>query len=113
MREIIDHKIDSVNAGLTIKALDQPGEGGANRLYRIEIELAANASMDFVEIEFTDGKSLGLTNESLLAIVEDRLRGFQNGPGACRENVVALTHIESAMRLLEHRHKRIAEAKPK
>jgi hypothetical protein len=113
MREIIDHKIDSVNEGLTVTAVDQPSEGGASRIYRIEGKLASNASAELAEIAFTDGKSLGLTNESLLAIVEDRLRGFQNGPGACRENVVALTHLESAMRLLEHRHKRIAEAKAK
>lgn len=38
----------------------------------------------------------GLTNESLLAIVIDRLAGAQDGPFKCRENALAITKIEEA-----------------
>ena len=40
---------------------------------------------------------------SLLAIVIDRLRAFQAGPFACRENALALTKIEEAQHWLLHR----------
>jgi hypothetical protein len=39
----------------------------------------------------------------LLAIVIDRLRGFQSGDFKCRENTVALTHIETALMWLQKR----------
>lgn len=45
----------------------------------------------------------GVTHEALLAIVEDRLIGFQSGPYACRENAVALTKIQEAMMWLQKR----------
>jgi hypothetical protein len=45
----------------------------------------------------------GISNEVLLTIVEDRLKGFQSGPYACRENALALTHVQDAMHWLHHR----------
>jgi len=45
----------------------------------------------------------GVTNESLLAIVLRRLRGFQRSPFACRENHVAIAKIEDALLWLHHR----------
>lgn len=45
----------------------------------------------------------GISNEALLAIVEDRLLGFQSGEYACRENAVALTKIQEAMMWLQKR----------
>lgn len=41
--------------------------------------------------------------EALLAVVIDRLRGFQSGPYGCRENAVALTKIEEATMWLQKR----------
>ena len=32
-----------------------------------------------------------------MAVVVDRLRGFQDGPFRCRENACALTHLEEAL----------------
>jgi hypothetical protein len=60
------------------------------------------------EIHFQEGPiaevgTNGLTHESLLAIVIDRLQAFQKGPFACRENALALTKIEEAMHWLHHR----------
>jgi hypothetical protein len=45
----------------------------------------------------------GITQEALLAIVIDRLRSFQTGPFSCRENAIALTHIEEALMWLQRR----------
>ena len=45
----------------------------------------------------------GISNESLLAIVEDRLSGFQSGPFACRENALALTKLQESMMWLHKR----------
>jgi hypothetical protein len=45
----------------------------------------------------------GISNEALLAIVEDRLAGFQSGEYACRENALALTKIQEAMMWLQKR----------
>lgn len=42
-------------------------------------------------------------NEALLAIVEDRLQGFQSGQYACRENALALTKLQEAMMWLQKR----------
>jgi hypothetical protein len=45
----------------------------------------------------------GITQEALLAVVIDRLRSFQAGPFSCRENSIALTHIEEALMWLQRR----------
>ena len=45
----------------------------------------------------------GLTNEALMTILQDRLRGFQSGPFSCRENAVALTKLDESLMWLHHR----------
>ena len=45
----------------------------------------------------------GCHQEDLLAIVIDWLQHFQAGNYACRENAIALTHCEDALRWLRHR----------
>ena len=45
----------------------------------------------------------GITQEALLTICADRLRSFQAGAFACRDNAVALTHIETALMWLQKR----------
>jgi hypothetical protein len=47
----------------------------------------------------------GLTHEVLLAILIDRLRGFQAGPYACPENALALSYIEGALAALNARRR--------
>ena len=39
----------------------------------------------------------GLLDTDLLEIVRDRLQGFQSGEFACRENAIALTHLEECL----------------
>lgn len=45
----------------------------------------------------------GCMDEDLLAIVADRLDGFQNGPFSCDDNSRALANVEAALGHLRHR----------
>lgn len=119
MRFIEDHKVNPANDTLSIAVLDEPGAGGASHHYQIAgFDTASNPSDPFVgrhgqpaahaTILFQNGtipeKGVnGVTQEALLAVVADRLRSFQAGPFACKENACALTHIEEAMHWLQQR----------
>jgi hypothetical protein len=53
----------------------------------------------------------GVTMESLLAIVKDRLEGFQDGPYPCAENDIALKYVTMSLDCLRERFERLtAEA---
>jgi len=45
----------------------------------------------------------GTSHEALLAIILDRLEGFQRGDFKCRDNAVAATHIETGLLWLKKR----------
>lgn len=45
----------------------------------------------------------GIHNEDLIVIVIERLRAFQAGPYACRENAIALTKLEESLMWLRSR----------
>lgn len=45
----------------------------------------------------------GITDQDLLEVVRDRLRGFQSGDMRTRETACALTHIEEALLWLNKR----------
>lgn len=104
MRELTSHKVNGLNEMLRITVLDEPGPGSANHAYSIE-PVVGNALG--VRLDFQNGPlgefPNGLTQEALLAVVEDRLKSFQAGPYACRENALALTHLQEAMHWLHHR----------
>ena len=115
MRELTDHRVNPANDKLRIVVADEPGAGGACHRYRISgFDIGSNPSSlpgvmsgDAV-ILFQNGPIAevgvnGVTHEALLAIVADRLRSFQAGPYACRENALALTKIEEAQHWLHHR----------
>ena len=105
MRELNEHKINSANDTLKVNVLDEPGQGNACREYEI-----SHPNMSPTRISFqngpinADGNGVnGLTHEVLLAILADRLRGFQSGPYSCKANACALTHIEEAQHWLQQR----------
>lgn len=111
-RELTSHKVNGLNESLRIVVLDQPGQGNACHEYQIRnIEPNTGDQHDDVEmclIKFQNGPILeagvnGISGEALLAIVEDRLIGFQAGQFSCRENAVALTKIQEAMMWLQKR----------
>lgn len=105
MRTITDHIVNPANDRITINVVDEPGAGGANHEYDVII---GNGPTKATRISFQNGPIAeagvnGLTQEVLLAIVADRLRSFQAGPFACRENALALTKIEEAQHWLQSR----------
>jgi hypothetical protein len=118
MRQLTDHIVSGDQAvQLKIEVLDAPGSGGANHAYDIKgFDTKSNAYNDAEHgleakstlILFQNGPIKeagvnGITGEALLAIEIDRLRSFQNGPYECRENAIALTHIEEALMWLQRR----------
>lgn len=111
MRTINDHKVNPANDKLEITVTDEPGAGGANHVYEITGFIDASAPIagpGKTVIRFQNGPINetginGLTQEVLLAIVADRLRSFQAGKFACRENALALTKIEEAQQWLHAR----------
>lgn len=112
MREITSHKVNGLNEALKIQAMDDPGQGGACHVYAVHADESVVTLGDGVTvstmIRFQNGPVAeagvnGISGEALLAIVEDRLKSFQAGPFACRENGLALTHIQEAIHWLHHR----------
>lgn len=103
MRKINTHKINPANDTIDITVLDEPGAGGANHEYMIETPSGLTSRISFQNGPIAEKGVNGITQEVLLAIVIDRLKSFQNGPFACRENALALTKIEEAQHWLHHR----------
>lgn len=90
---------------------DEPGAGGACHRYLVvpvaERQEEAGSS-PFVMVVFQEGpiKENGINgaqNEDLLAIVIDRLEGFQGGNFPCKENEAALDMVRGALSMLEKR----------
>lgn len=111
-RQLTSHKVNGLNESLDIGVLDEPGPGNACHRYVIYHPCDAfneelNASW-VQELQFQNGPIQengvnGVSNEALLAIVEDRLLGFQSGEYACRENAIALTKLQEVMMWLQKR----------
>jgi hypothetical protein len=105
MREIQIHHGSDLNQSLSIIA-DDKGVGGASHCYTIEPVNSAKvglASIKFQEGALREAGLNGVSDEALIAIVIDRLRGFQSGPFSCRENALALTKMEEALHWLNAR----------
>lgn len=119
MRQINDHKVNPANDRIEIIVNDVPGAGGANHRYEITgFDTGSNPSAadpQGFKSSFTKQVLLfqngpipeagvnGITQEVLIAICIDRLRSFQAGPYACRENALALTKLEEAQHWLHSR----------
>lgn len=111
-REVKTHKVNGLNESLLINVLDEPGHGGACHEYQIR-KFVKNEDDDVADIElcsinFQNGPILehgvnGVSNESLLAIVKDRLECFQKGKFACTQNAGALILVSAAMEALRKR----------
>lgn len=111
-RELTSHKVNGLNEVLLINVLDEPGQGNACHEYQVIRGTNNNGDeYDYVElcnVKFQNGPIQehgvnGISNEALLAIVEDRLIGFQSGEFSCRENAVALTKLQESMMWLQKR----------
>ena len=106
MRVLTHHKGNLCNNLLNVRVLDRPGHGNASHHYNISGPLGlVDTTLSFQDGPVNATGLNGLTHEVLLAILIDRLRGFQSGPYHCRENANALTHIEEALHVLNMRTK--------
>lgn len=108
VRVLTSHMVNGLNEALLINVLDEPGQGNACHEYQIRQWQKDTEDIELCNIKFQNGPINeagvnGISNEALLAIVEDRLIGFQSGQFACRENAVALTKIQEAMMWLSKR----------
>lgn len=122
MRELVSHKVNGLNESIYIGVMDEPGQGNACHKYELallkDVEVPLEKASEGVIrsqvpilstiIQFQNGPIKesgfnGFSNESLLAIVEDRLLGFQSGQYACRENAIALTKLQEVMMWLQKR----------
>ena len=114
MRILTEHKVDGsnslINRAITIEALGEPGPGGAHTAYSLfvpdhpEIPATISTTLHFQNGPIHEPSDFnGISNESVLVVLIDRMRGFQSGPFACRENALALTHMEEALMWLQKR----------
>jgi hypothetical protein len=104
-REINTHKVNGLNEHLRIRVMDEPGQGNACHHYRIQYLDQWTWDTHFQEGPVQEVGVNGVSNEALLAIVRDRLEGFQAGAYACKENKDALDAIKHAMYRLAARTK--------
>jgi hypothetical protein len=95
-RKLTGHIVNPANDQLVIRVTDEPGSGGANHRYEITgFDTASNPSSTdsagfkssfarkvilFQNGPITEAGVNGLTHEALIAILIDRLEGFQGGP---------------------------------
>lgn len=109
-RKIENHKVNQVNDLIDIASMDAQGAGGANHWYRCYWPTPDHPVLGATchDIHFQNGPISengvnGITQEILLAIVEDRLISFQAGPYACEENGRALDLVSAALAELKGR----------
>lgn len=109
-RELTGHRVNGLNECICIEAIDPPGPGGANCEYRIS---GIKGPLDHhpiltIHIRFQNGSlrdvgANGITNEALVAVLIDRMEGFQGGPFANIANAVALEMFRAAQHALKSR----------
>ena len=105
-------KRDNLN---TVFRNGEPGPGGAYHHYIVYHGLDPERDETRTDIKFQkgprneDGSIGGVLDVDLLEIVRDRLKCFQSGEFATRENACALTHIEEALMWMNKRKEDRAE----
>lgn len=111
MREITTHHTNDANRQLFLHAdARDEANGNASHCYCISKEGATGVAewqqtLDFQHGPIKENGINGITNEVLLAIVIDRLEGFESSKFACIENAAALAFIRKALAALESRTK--------
>lgn len=114
-RKLTSHIVNPANDKLIITVMDEPGPGGANHRYRISgyddtmnPAASVNDQPGMLDIVFQNGPINevgvnGITHEALLAILIDRLEGFQRGKFANDCNKRALECLLDAQNYLQQR----------
>lgn len=96
------HDGHGLNESIVIEA-DPLGPGNASHRYTLYVSEPDKDNRVVGTIQFQEGprnvagSKAGVTEAALLAVLIDRLQGFQAGPYACRENAIQLTKLEEVL----------------
>jgi hypothetical protein len=120
-REITSHRQtgNELNDHIRVETVDDPNpESKGHDIYQLHLKGPDGLWAKGRRIEFQKGpvkkidsntKQLigidcnGISMEALLAVCIDRLQCYQSGKYTCRENALALTHLETALLWLHKR----------
>ena len=107
-RKLYDHKNNKFNREcVEVVTTDLRASDNAHHKYAIAV-FDGDMQVEQCVLNFQNGGlkevgANGITDQSLLAIVLDRLRSFNGGQFGCRENSIAITKIEEALLWMEKR----------
>ena len=120
-RRLEGHKVNGCNEKLEIGVVDEPGAGGASHRYDIvgfnaeknpsmrletyrgDVPAVSACCILFQNGPIPENGTNGVTHEALIAVLIDRLEGFQSGKYATVENQIALDHLRAALGALKFR----------
>lgn len=93
----LHHDGHGLNESIVIEA-DEYGPGHASHRYNLSIDGVMVGVIDFQKgPRNVEGSTPGITEAALLAVLIDRLQGFQAGEYSCRENAIVLTKLEECL----------------
>ena len=103
-------QIDVAGVETVVRAnpMDDVGPGGAHHVYEFSFRQAGQWNSSGQRLSFQKGGiqevgANGVSNEIVIATVIDRLKGFERGKLPCRQNELALNHLEEALFWLNQR----------
>lgn len=105
------HDGHGLNEDIVIQSDDRDPNGGNSAhvydLFMVEDPNAVPVQIGFIQFQHgprgVKGSKAGATEAAILAILIDRLEGFQAGPYACGENTAQLLHLRIALALTKQR----------
>lgn len=115
MRELEDHKVTKLNREcIVVTALDETDSDGANHLYCVEVMYTGDTAINTdypihrTDLKFQKGGLAeagpnGITDQALLAIVLDRMKGFQEGPYSDASNDIVISSLKTCLEVMEAR----------
>jgi len=100
----ITEQVDASHKYTTVYTEERRGPGNAHHRYAVrDKDGKLLGHFKFQDGAIKEAGVNGLNNEDLIAIVIDRLEGFQTGQFACRENGIAMGRLEEALMWLKRR----------
>jgi hypothetical protein len=98
MRHIdLHHDGHGLNESIALIA-DDADQSGASHYYSLVIGDTCVANIQFQKgPRHVNGSIPGATEAAIVAVLIDRLQGFQSGPYSCRENAIQLTKLEEVL----------------
>lgn len=106
MPSITRHKESDLNQHIAIEADERDAQcGNASHVYIISINSIREQAINFQHGAVKEVGVNGISDEALIAVLIDRLEGFNSGNFRCRQNSIAITKLEEALMWLQNRTK--------